>query len=64
MGGHLSLSVMIGAIFFCSGECGIVLNWSRVLNPWLVLDVVEDLIDEESQRSEMMLCPEGSEWAW
>ena len=33
-------------------------------NPRLVLHGVENLIDGESQRGEMLFCLEGSEWTW
>ena len=32
---------------------GVVMNWSRTSDPWLDLDNVEDLVDGESQRSEV-----------
>jgi len=50
----VSLTIMVGTIFFCSEKCGIVPDWSWTPNPWLVFDGVEDFIDGESQRSEML----------
>ena len=41
MDGLVSLTVMVGAIIFYFGKWGTVLDWSRVSNPRLVLEVVE-----------------------
>ena len=50
----LSLAVMIGAIFFCSGKCGTIPDWSRAPKPQLILDIVEDLANRESQWCEIL----------
>ena len=60
----VSLTVMIRAIFFCSEKRGIVSNWSQTPDSRLVLDGIEDLVDGESQQSEMMFRSESSEWDW
>ena len=60
----VSFTIMIGVILFCSEKCEIVLNWSWISNPWLVLDGVEDLINGELQKSEVFLQLVGSEWTW
>ena len=62
--GHVSLTIMIRSIFFCSRKCEIVPDWSWAPNSRLILDSFEDLVDGESQRSGMLFHLEGSEWAW
>ena len=44
------------------GKWRVVLDRSRVSNPWLVFDGVEDLIDRELQWSEAFLRSVISEW--
>ena len=41
----MSLNVIIRTVFFRSGECRIVLDQLRALNPRLVFDGIEDFID-------------------
>ena len=43
----MSFGFVVGAMFFRPGKQGIVLDWSRTSDPWLVLDGVEDLIDQK-----------------
>ena len=45
-------AAMIGTIFLRTEKREIILDWSRVSNPGLVLDDVKDLVDRELQRSE------------
>jgi len=52
--GLVPLTVMVGTILFCSEKYKIVLDWSRVPDLWLVLDGIEDLIDGEPKRSEVL----------
>jgi len=40
---------MVGAILLRIGTRGIVLDWFCTSDLWLVLDVVEDLVDREPQ---------------
>jgi len=47
-------TVIIGTVLFFSGRCKIVMDWYRALDPWLILDGVEDLIYGESERSEVL----------
>jgi len=50
----VSFTVMIRIVLFCSGECGVVLGRPRTPHPWLIFDGIEDFIDGELQRSEML----------
>jgi len=60
----VSFAVMIGTILFCSGRCRIVPDWSRVPNPWLVFDGIEDLVDGKPEGSELFCQLESSERVW
>ena len=57
-------TVMVRTIFFYSGEYGVVLDWPRVLYPRLIFDGIEDFIDREPQRSEVLFHLEGLGWIW
>ena len=54
MDGSVPLTIVEGTILFCSRECGIVLDRSWMLDPRLVLDGVEDLVDGEPERGEVL----------
>ena len=51
MDGLVPLTVMVGAVLFCSGKGEIILDGTR--DPGLVLDGVEDFIDGELEQSEL-----------
>jgi len=59
--GFMPLTVIEGIILFCSGECGVVLYWSRIFDQRLVLDGIEDLVDWEPERGEVFCLLEGLE---
>ena len=52
--GLVPFAVRIRTILFCSGKCRIVPDWSRESEPRLVLDGIEDLVDAEPERSEVL----------
>ena len=52
---------MIRTIFFHSEKYEVVLDLLRMLYLWLVLDGVEDFVDGESQRNEVLFHLEGLE---
>jgi len=56
-----SLTVMVRTIFFLFEKCGVVLDWLQTLYPRLVFNGVEDFVDGESQRSEVLFHLEGLE---
>ena len=58
-----AFSVMIGVALFCLKMRGVVLDGSHTPNPGLVLDGVEDLVEGESERSELFCRLLGSERA-
>ena len=62
MDGLLPLTVIKKTIFFHFGENRVVSDQLWALNPWLVLDGVEDFVNEEPQRSEVLFHLEGLEW--
>ena len=62
MDGLVPFTVMIRTIFFRSEKYGVVLDWLWALNPRLVLDGVEDFIDGEHRRNEVLFHLEGLEW--
>ena len=45
----VSLTIMAGAIYFCSRKREIIQDWSRTPNPQLVVVGVEYLVDGEPQ---------------
>jgi len=59
--GLIPFTVMAGSVSFFSGKCRIVLNWSWTPDPCLVLDSIEDFVDGEPERSEMLCQLEGLE---
>ena len=59
--GPVSLTVMVRTIFFLFEKCGVVLDWLQTLYPRLVFNGVEDFVDGESQRSEVLFHLEGLE---
>ena len=61
MDGLVPLIVMVRTIFFRSGEYGVVLDWPRAFNSWLVLHGVEDFIKGEPQGSVVYFPLEGLE---
>jgi len=54
MDGFVPLTVVVGAVLFCPGMRGVVLYGSRTPRPGLVLDGVEDFVDREPERSELL----------
>ena len=50
----VSFTIVIRAIIFCFGECRVVLDRPQTLHPRLIFDGIEDFVDGESQRSEML----------
>ena len=59
--GLIPFTVVVGSVPFCSKKCRIVLNCFWTSDPCLVLDSIEDLVDEEPKRSEMLCQLEGLE---
>jgi len=47
-------TVIIRTIFFCYGVYGVVMDWPRAFNPLLVLCGIEDFVDGEPLRSEVL----------
>ena len=45
----VSFTIVIRTVFFCFGECRVILNWSRSPHPRLIFDGIEDFVDAESQ---------------
>ena len=43
------LSFLVEVVLFCSGMRGVILDRSWTPDPGLVLDVVEDFVDGESE---------------
>ena len=43
--GLVPMSIVVRTVFFCSRECGVVLDRFWTSDSWLVLDGVEELID-------------------
>ena len=65
MDGPVSLTVVIRTTFFYYGdygECRIVLDRPRVPHLRLVFDNIEDFVDGERQRSEVLFHLEGLGW--
>jgi len=62
VGSLMSLTVMVRAEIFRSGECKVILDQLRVSYRWLVLDVTEDFVDGEAQQGEVLFHSKGSEW--
>ena len=60
----VSLTVMVGAIFFCSRKYEIVHDQSQAPNLRLVFNGIEDLVDGELQRSEVSHQLIGLERVW
>ena len=56
-------TVVVGAVLFCSGMRGIVLDGSRTPNQRLIFNGVEDFVDGEFERSELLYRLVGSEQA-
>jgi len=54
MDGLMSFTVMERIVFFLSEECRVVLDRLRVIYSWMVLYSIEDFIDGELQRSEVL----------
>ena len=63
MDGLMLLAIMVRAVLFCSGMRGVIMDGSRMPDPQLVLDGVEDLFDGEPQLSELLNRLVGSERA-
>jgi len=57
----VSLTIVIRAILFCSRTRGVVLDGSRMPDPGLILDDVENFVDGEPERSELLYQLVGSE---
>jgi len=62
--GFVIFTVVVRAVLFCFGKCRIVPDWSRASDPWLVLGSVEDLVDGEPERNEVLYWLEGLERSW
>ena len=60
----VSLAIVEGAVVLYSEVGKIILDWLQASDPRLVLDGIKDLVDGESQRSEILFRPKGLEWAW
>ena len=60
----VSLTVMVRTVCFRSGECRIVLDHVQPLYPRLVIDNIEDFIDREPQRNEVLFNLKCLEWIW
>ena len=58
----MPLTVIVRIVFFHSENCGVVLDWLQALYPQLVQDDVEDFVDGEPQRSEVLFHIKGLEW--
>ena len=63
MDAHVSLAAVVGEALFYFGMRGVILDGSRMLDSLLVLDGVEDLVDGETQYSELLYRLVGSEQA-
>jgi len=55
------LIIMVRTIFFCSGECRVILG-SRLPHSRLVFYGIKDFVDGEPQWSEMLFHLEGLGW--
>ena len=64
MDGLVPFTVMVRPVLFCSEKCRIIPDWSRTSDPRLVLDAIEDLVDGETKRSEVLYRLEGLERTW
>ena len=64
MDGLVPLIVMVETVLFCSGKCRILPDWSRIPDPQLVLDGIENLVDEEPERSEVLFQLESLNRTW
>jgi len=58
------LTIVVKAILFCSGMRGAVLDGSQTPDSGLILDGVEDFVDGEPERSELLYRLVGSERTW
>ena len=63
MDGLMPLTVVVGASLFCSGMRGVMLDGSRTPDSGLILDDVEDYVDGDPERSELLCQLVGSERA-
>ena len=61
MDGLVPFIVMVEAVFFCFRMRRVVLDGSRLPDPGLILDGVEDLIEGEPERSDLLYRLVGSE---
>jgi len=60
--GPVPLALMVRTILLRSGECGVVVDRLLTLYPQLIFDSIEDFVDGESRRSEVLFHLEGLEW--
>ena len=60
MDGLVPFIIMIGTVFCCD-RCKIVYDWSRALGSWLGFEGIEDLVNKEPKRSEVLCRLESSE---
>ena len=60
--GLVSLTVMVRAVFFRFVECWVILDWLWAPDPRLVLDGIEDLIDREPEKNEVLCQLENLDW--
>ena len=63
MDNFVPFTVVVGAVLFCSGMREVILDGSRMPDQRLILDGIEDFVDAESERSELLYQLVGSEWA-
>ena len=64
MDGFMPLTIVEEAVVLCSGESRIMLDWLQTPDSGLVFDGIMDFVNWDSQRSEVLLCSEGSERIW
>ena len=60
----MPFTVVVRTVLFCSGKCEIISVWFQATDPWFVVDVVDgvdDLVDGELERSEVLFQLEGLE---
>jgi len=54
MDGLVPLTIVVGAVLFCSGTRGVILDRSQTSDPKLSPNGVEDFVDGEPERSELL----------